>query len=292
MQYETINYEKADGYTVITLNRPHVLNAMNDVLMREVSDALGEIEKDDEISVFILTGASRPDGRPCFSAGGDLKAAGKRSEEVKDSSIPAMPSPLTLFWQHRVMRPSTTFDLTKGLQEVDILSEIFRRVTWSPKISIAAVDGVCTAGGLELALACDIILVSETARMSDLHVKNLGRHGLAVGAPLAYRVGVSRAIELMCMGDAIDGNEAYRIGLANHVYPPDQLIPEAKALAQKLGSRRPAALTVAKALARSVWEMDRYSTFIFNQEASHALNLEPDAAQWGPRRWLSRETRD
>ncbi len=293
MQYETIKYEKADGYAMITLNRPEALNALNDVLFHECCDALGDIEKDDTISVFILTGAPRPDGRPCFCAGGDLKWIGKAAAETNTGGPIETPSPMKLFWKQRVMCPPTAFDLTKGPQGPEIGPETKRRITWSPKISIAAVDGVCTAGGLEMALACDIILASETAQMSDMHVKHLGwGPGTTIAAPLAYRIGVSRAIELMCTGDPVDGNEAYRIGLANHVYPPDRLIPEAKALAQKLGSRRPAALSVAKALARSIWEMDRYSTFIFNQEASHALNLEPDADQWGPKRWLSGETRD
>jgi enoyl-CoA hydratase/carnithine racemase len=281
MQYETVKYEKEDGYAVITLNRPHVLNALNDVLMRELCDALADTERDDKISVFILTGAPRPDGRPCFSAGGDLKAAGTVSAGAMSGNVPEMPSGLKQFWQRRVMRSCTTFDSDNGAQEAQRLLEVYRRITWGTKLSIAAVDGVCTAGGLELALSCDIILASETAQMSDLHVKNLGRHGLAVGAPLAYRVGVSRAIELMCTGDVIDGNEAYRIGLANHVYAPDELIPEAKALANRLGARRPASLTVAKALARSIWDMDRHSTFIFNQEATSALSLEPDAGKWG-----------
>ncbi len=83
MQYQTIKYEKADGYAVITLNRPEALNAQNDVLFHECCDALADIEKDDRTSTFIVTGAPRPDGRPCFSAGGDLKWIGKAAEGTK-----------------------------------------------------------------------------------------------------------------------------------------------------------------------------------------------------------------
>ena len=104
-----------------------------------------------------------------------------------------------------------------------------------PKISIAAIDGVCTAGGLELVLGCDIILVSETAQISDLHLRNLGLIGGAGSCTrLARRVGVSKAIELCCTCDVIDGKEAYRIGLANQVFAPDKLLDGAKEMAKKI----------------------------------------------------------
>ena len=115
--------------------------------------------------------------------------------------------------------------------------------------SIAAIDGVCTAAGLELALSCDMRLVSETAWITDVEMKNLGGVG-AAGVPvrLARVIGPSRAKELVFTGDPLDGHQAVRIGLANSVYPPDRLLDEAKALAHKIGTRRAEALALAKAI--------------------------------------------
>ncbi len=117
---------------------------------------------------------------------------------------------------------------------------------WSmPKIVIAAVDGVCTAGGILLALCCDIRTVSETAQISDLHMKNLSRLGET--AMLTLTVGSAWAKELLITGAVIDGKEALRIGFANHVFPPDKLMEETKELARKIADRNPAAVRMCKA---------------------------------------------
>jgi enoyl-CoA hydratase/carnithine racemase len=127
-------------------------------------------------------------------------------------------------------------------------------VIWSPKISIAAVDGIATAGGIELALVCDIILVSETAEVFDSHVKNLelGVGSGSVTTSLTRKVGYSKALELLITAEPMDGKEAYRTGFANHVYPPDRLLPEAKNLARKIAGMRPSAVHTTKLSCRSV----------------------------------------
>jgi len=165
----------------------------------------------------------------------------------------------------------------------------FERIAWSPKISIVAIDGVCTAGGIELALSCDIILVSETAQISDMHVKNLGWIGGAgATANMAWRVGVAKAIELCCTGDVIDGKEAHRIGFANQVFPPDKLLDGAKDMGRKLGGMRLAALTMTKATCRAVQDMDRRSSWHYCDAGFYALMAEPDTAEWGPGRWVEK----
>ena len=160
-------------------------------------------------------------------------------------------------------------------------------LAWAPKISIAAIDGVCTAGGVELALACDIILAAETAQISDMHAKNLGwigGGGAATG--MAWRVGVAKALELCLTGDAINGQEAHRIGLANQVFPSGELLRKAEEMAGKIGRIRPAAITMTKAACRAVQDMDRLSSWLHSDAAFQALFDEPDAGDWGPGRWL------
>ncbi len=272
MTYETIKYEKEDGFCVITMNRPERLNALNPQMWQDLEDAFDEAMTDDEIKALIYTGAPRTDGRPCFSAGADLKElAGPVKKEPKTTDVKW--SPVTAFWTQR--------------QPKSAAMPVFERIAWSPKITIAAVDGVCTAGGLELALSCDIILVSETAQISDMHVKNLGWIGGGGGpANLAWRVGVSKAIELCCIGNVIDGKEAYRIGLANQLFTPDKLLDGAREMARTIGGMRLAALTMTKATCRAVWDMDYQSAWHYSDAGLAALVEEKDNDDWGPERWV------
>ncbi|MCX5999014.1 MAG: enoyl-CoA hydratase/isomerase family protein [Chloroflexi bacterium] len=267
MHYETIKYDKEAGHCLITLNRPERLNAMSQQMFEEIDRAVDELTKDDEIKTFIFTGASRPDGRPCFSAGHDLK-----EDAEQGLSMPAV-SPTAAFWAQR--------------QPKAPLLPAFEKIVWCPKISIAAIDGICTAGGTELALSCDIILTADTARISDMHVKNLGWIGGAANAGnMALRIGASRAMELCCSGDVIDGNEAYRIGFANHVFPSDKLMEKARELATKIGSMRLAAVAMTKATCLAAQDMDRKTLWRYCDDAFLAVLRETDAAEWGAGRWV------
>lgn len=272
MAYETIKYEKEEGFCVITLNRPKALNALNVKMWQELDSAMDEITRDDEIRAFIFTGAPRPDGRPCFCAGADLKEmAGFQA----DGSLAAAFkwSPVSAFWGQRQPKLANT--------------PTFERIAWCPKISIAAVDGICTAGGIELSLSCDIIVASEAAQISDMHVKNLGWiGGAAATANMAWRVGVSKALELCLTGDVIDGKEAHRIGLANQVFPPDKFMDGAKELARKIGSMRLGAVTMTKATCRAVQDMDRISSWHYCDAGFATLMNEPGGDEWGPGRWV------
>jgi len=272
MEYETIKYETKEGFCLVTLDRPQNLNALNGRMWQELDDAVVRINNDDGIRAFIFTGAPRPDGRPCFCAGADLKEVG--GFQADGSMAAAFKwTPVSGLWAQRQPRPGNT--------------PAFEKITWSPKISIAAIDGICTAGGIELALSCDIILVSETAQISDMHVKNLGWiGGAAASTNMAWRIGVSKALELCLTGDVIDGKEAHRIGLANQVFPPDKLMDGARDLARKIGSRRLAAITMTKATCMAVQGMDRISSWHYCDAAFAALMNEPDAAEWGAVRWL------
>ncbi|MBN2063000.1 MAG: enoyl-CoA hydratase/isomerase family protein [Deltaproteobacteria bacterium] len=275
MKFENIKWEREGKIGVITLNRPRSLNALSVELFEELETVLAEIDESDAIGAYIITGAPRPDGRPCFCAGADLKqvTVEERSpEQVVFDTLYAM----------------TTGKSATGLAGSKIALEDLGKST---KVSIAAIDGVCTAGGLELALGCDIILASETAQISDLHVRNLGLIGGAASTSrLAWRVGASKAIELCCTCDVIDGKEAHRIGLANQVYAPDKLIEEAKNMANKIASMRPSAVAMAKATCYAIKDMDYNMSTRFTDACSMAIHFgeqewreqmqDPNAKKW------------
>jgi enoyl-CoA hydratase len=281
MAFETIKFERQDGYCIITLNRPKSLNALNVKMWTELTEAINLIDNDDSIKAFIFTGAPRPDGRPCFCSGADLKEmAGNTSGGVLKEGSSDAPATVTL------AKPSWTKNFWSFRQPKPTMVPTFERITWSPKISIAAIDGVCTAGGTELALACDLTIVSETAKISDMHVKNLGWIGGAGGsANMAWRIGVAKALELCLTGDVIDGKEAHRIGFANQVWPQDQYLEKAKEMAKKIGGMRLAAIIMTKATIRSVQDMDRRSSLRYCDEAFSILLSEKDTADFGPERW-------
>ena len=238
--YECLIYEKLEeGVALITLNRPHRLNAVSAQLARELGQALDEVEGDGEVRVTVLTGAPRADGRPCFSAGGDLHdLAGQEKPPVFERMAGAVPAMMD-----RSVGPS--------------IAGFCERLETTGKPSIAAIDGVCTAGGLELALACDIRVAAETAQMSELHMKNLGGlSGAGMTTRLARTVGPAWAKEIMFTGEPLNGHAAVAIGLANHVLPSDKLLEGAIALARRFAAMRPGAVAVAKAAMSAAMDLD------------------------------------
>lgn len=217
MEYETIKYELENAVGIITLNRPERLNALSPQLLQEMSQLMNVIQKDDNVRSVIITGASRSDGRPCFSAGVDLK-------EI------------------------STIDPTSAKAVFLTAIAMFADIEDMPKPTIAAIDGVCTAGGFELALVADIRIAATTAQIRDLHVKNMGGMG-GFGLPtrLTRLVGTSKAKEIVWTGDMVSPEEALRIGLVNRLCAPENLIDEAKKLAYQIAEMRPLAVEANKA---------------------------------------------
>ena len=247
MPYNTIKYEKEDGVALITLNRPHALNAFSRELSRELTEAVEEAENDDAVRVLVITGAPRADGQPCFSAGADIK-------EVADKGLDGMG-----------LKGSSIANEVEDITKIGVQVP-FQNIYDSRKPIIAAIDGICTAGGIELAEACDIRLVSETAQISDMHIKNLGLIG--GGGATAYLprlVGPAMAKEMVFTGTPIDGKEAFRTGFANHVYPPDKLMQGAMELAKKIASMDPTAIRMAKASINASMDMDIRQALIYSR---------------------------
>jgi len=230
MNYETINFERHGRTGMLVLNRPHRLNALSSHTVVEMNDLLDAVQDDDTVRVLIITGAPRADGRPCFCAGADL------NETAEAGSI--------------LEKERTVLDCGEGLINPmeNAMRVLFGRLRGYSKPVIAAIDGICSARGIELAVSCDIILVSETAQISDLHIKNMGRiSGGGVTAMLPHAFGLYRAKEMAFTGEPIDGKEAWRLGFANHVFAPDKLMDGAKALAEKIAAMQPDAVRTAKA---------------------------------------------
>jgi len=233
-----------DGLATLVLHRPQRLNALNRALIAALVDALDRFEHDDDVRVLLITGSPRPDGRPCFCAGADIK-------ELASGGATAVGER-----EHDLVREvAGAFDGdhlgTRGFRSV------LTRIEAYPKPVLAAIDGPCTAGGIELALACDLRVASETAQISDLHVTNMAHTG-GGGATsrLSRLIGPARAKEMMFLGLVVDGNEAFRIGLANRVVAPDELLPTAQGMGRAAAKRHPIALRIAKALADAAVDLD------------------------------------
>lgn len=208
---ETILMEVTGEIAVVTLNRPHCLNALNGQLFEELEQCMMEIEKRKDIKVVILTGA----GEKAFAAGADISA-------MVDMSVVE----------------ARAFD--KLIQEVGM------RMENMPQIIIAAVNGFALGGGCELALCCDIRVASENARFA-LPETGLGIIPGGGGTQRLPRIiGQGRAMEMIVTGKQIDAQEAWRIGLANQVVPQAELMDTCRKMAGKICAKGSYANALAK----------------------------------------------
>ena len=211
-----VRFERDGQIATLTLDRPEKHNAMDPDMYREISERLAEIDGDDRIWVGIVTGA----GDRAFTAGADL---------VKVHAPGADGLGGGAGW--RATR-ADRFDLGLEIQ----------------KPLVAAVNGYCLAGGLELALICDIRIASESAQFGTPEVKWNLLHGF--GAQLLPGiVGYSNAMYLLLTGQFIDAHEAHRIGLVQEVVAPEQVLRRARAVAEQICANAPMAVRMTKELA-------------------------------------------
>ena len=204
-------YEKRGRTVVLTLNRPEAMNAINQEVRAALRESFLKFRDDDEARTLILTGS----GDKAFSAGADLK----------EMSIVQQ--------QRRVDAAGST--LASVLRNIEM---------WKP--IIAAINGYCLAGGLELALACDIRIASEDAAFALTEVTRgiiPGNGGTQI-LPRVVPPGI--ALEMMFTGQHIDAKEAYRIGLVNRVVPQAELMTTAMALAERINESAPIAVRLVK----------------------------------------------
>lgn len=202
-------FEKRGKVAYVTLNRPEVLNAMNQEMFRELAEAWTRIQGDDGVRVAILSGAGR-----AFSAGADMKEAARRA-----SSAGGPPSAST---------PGL-------LREIEL---------WKPVV--AAIQGHCYGAGLELALSCDFRIAAESARFGIPEVFRaiVPILGLSQRLPRYLPFGV--ALDMCVLGDDLMAQDAYRLGFVKKVVPQEQLMEEAEALAQRLLALSPLTVRAIK----------------------------------------------
>ncbi len=212
MAYQEIVCEKGNGLAIITFNRPQVRNAVNYRAIDESLDAASGADTDDSVRVLILTGA----GDKAFVAGADI-------EELRARN--------------------TLTELGKRSAQRRVLANLLETMS---KPTIAAINGFAVGTGLELALACTIRIASSNAKFGQPEI-NLGiMPGNGGTQRLPRLVGEGRAMEMILTGDLIDAQEAYRIGLVNHVVPQAELMSYVKELAAKLAAKSPLAMKLAK----------------------------------------------
>lgn len=207
---EFIIYEKKDHVVVLTMNRPDQMNATHTPMNRELGQAYVDFRDDNDAWVLIITGA----GDRAFSAGMDLKERLERPAEGTPS----------------------VEDQTPSLKTSNI--EI-----WKP--IIAAINGVAAGGGLELAMACDVRIAAENARLGLMELKR-GINPATGMARLPRQVPLNFALEMLFSGDLISAQEAYRLGLVNQVVPLAELMPAAHKMAQRFLQCAPLAIQAAK----------------------------------------------
>jgi enoyl-CoA hydratase len=219
-EFETIIYEKRENVAWITLNRPEVRNAQNDAMRTELTEALEEARRDDEVYVIVLTGA----GDKAFCAGGDI------------SMFPT----------------GTPIEFIKRFAGARRPSELIREI---PKPVIGMVNGLALGGGCELAMACDIVIASDNARFGQPET-NIGVIPGAGGTQLLPRlVGEKKAKELIFTGDLMSSEEALVFGLVNKVVPAKELRETTQDLVEKLKYKSPAILGFAKMAVNRAFEM-------------------------------------
>jgi len=217
MSYQSFIYEVEEGIATVRLNDPGRLNALTFETYAELEKLTGELAHDDTVKVLVLTGTGKG-----FCSGGSV---------------------------HEIIGKLVRMQSDELYRFTRMTCNVVQNIRNSKKPIIAAVNGIAAGAGAILALASDFRIVSESAKFAFLFVK-VGLSGADMGALylLPRIVGLGKAAELVFLGDAIDAQEAHRIGLANRVVPGEKLMEESYALARRLREGPLYALGVTKEL--------------------------------------------
>ncbi len=244
-------YEKHEHYAVFTMNRPERLNALGGSMNAELNGALDDFTADREMRVGILTGAGR-----AFSAGMDLK---ERAESDARGSRPVQ----------RIAGPGP--GPGPGAMQL----------SRNPKPFIAAVNGLCIAGGLDRALDCDIRICSMEAYFGLFEVKRgiLAAYGIH---HLARVVPFGEAMYILLTGDRVQPEEAHRSGLVHEVLEPEELMPRAVEIAEMIAANAPLSVEGTKAVAQQWRQLQIDESYRFGQWVGRTV-LNSEDAKEGPR---------
>lgn len=233
MAYDTIKTEKRGAVALITLNRPDALNALNSQLVDELIDAVQGFDGDDAIGCMVITGSEK-----AFAAGADIKE----------------------------MQPKTYMDVYK-----EDLFEKANSIAEARKPVVAAVSGYALGGGCELAMLCDFILASDTAKFGQPEISLGVMPGIGGSQRLTRFVGKSKSMEMCLTGRMMDAEEAERAGLVSRVVPAADLVEEAVKTAEKIASMsRPVTALTKEAVNRS-YETTLAEGIRFERRLFHSL---------------------
>ncbi len=216
MTYKTVLTEVRGKVGIVRLNRPEARNAFNQLLLREMFEALEAFDRDDEIHALVLTGDDK-----AFAAGADIKE----------------------------MAEASPFEMIQGRRV-----EVFDRMRLIRKPVIAAVSGWALGGGCEAALACDLIVASETAKFGQPEITIGVIPGAGGTQRLARLLGKHLAMEMVLNNRTLTAADAQQFGMVNHVVPVEKCLDEAVALAGEIAERAPLAVSMGKDAVNAAFE--------------------------------------
>ncbi len=234
MAYETLIVETTEAITLIRLNRPQALNALNQQLADELTDALEAAEADEGVRVIVLTGSER-----AFAAGADIKEMAAKSY--------------------------------RDVFTEDFITKNWETVARCRKPVIAAVAGYALGGGCELAMMCDFVIAAENARFGQPEI-NLGVSPGAGGTQRLPRfVGKAKAMDMVLTGRTMDAAEAERAGLVSRIVPTAKLLEEAMAVARTIAGLSPNAVMLTKEMVNAAFETPLSQGIKLERRLFHSL---------------------
>ena len=233
MKYQTILVEERGAVTLVTLNRPESLNALNSIVLHELIDVFAEYESKESQRCLVLTGSEK-----AFAAGADIK-------EMSDQGFADM-------YAH---------DFFAG----------WEKVTATRKPWIAAVAGYALGGGCEVAMMADFIIAADTAKFGQPEIKLGVTPGMGGSQRLTWAVGKAKAMEMCLTGRMMDAAEAERSGLVARVVPAAQLLEEALKVAETIASMPPLAAIAVKEMVNAAFEIPLGQGIRFERRLFHGL---------------------
>ena len=237
-----------DGVAVVTMNRPHAMNALSRGLLDELARAIDALAGDDAVRVLILTGAGR-----AFCAGLDLKELGSGASEIGQVTVTSRGDPVGALTRCR-------------------------------KPVIGAINGAAVTGGFELALACDVLLASSNARFADTHARVGLASGWGLSQKLSRAVGIYRAREISLGGRWVSAEQAAAWGFVNRVVAPDELMPAARALAADMLLAQPGMLERYKSIIDDGFALTFGDGMALEAQRAREFNARVSAAEIEQRR--------
>lgn len=241
MSYETILVSRSERVGTITLNRPEALNALNSLVMVEVTGAAAELDADPGIGAIVITGSAK-----AFAAGADIK-------EMATLSF------------------SEVF-------EADFFAAWSRLAAVRTPL-IAAVAGYALGGGCELAMMCDVLIAADTAKFGQPEIKLGVLPGMGGSQRLTRAVGKAKAMDMILTGRTIDAAEAERAGLVSRVVPADDLLTEATAVATAISQMSRSASRMAKEAVNRAFESSLAEGLIYERRLFHSAFATDDQSE-------------